>query len=170
MSFNETDGIKAWNIHNQIIENEKTRRELIFQNAELIHTLHDTKLYQAILGDEEAPWTAYIGQPELFYSASKVYTLDKIYQKFIKELGFKIDELVNIPISKLSNLISIVDKDNVKEWLNKADVLTTQDFQDEIRVATGHESYLNCPHKNTVLYSICSSCGFRHKGEHEEIK
>lgn len=165
---NEKDGIEAFRLHSEVGENEMLRRKLMFRNMELIHELHRTKGYKVILGDDEAPWSAYLGQHEVFYSASKIYTLDKIYGKFISELGLSMDQIVSIPTSKLSNLINVVNGDNVLEWLNKAKELTTQDFEDELRVATGKVSYLECPHKNTVLYSICQSCGFRHKGEHEE--
>jgi len=160
----EQEGIVAWNCHNQIVTNEIRRRELMLENMKLIHQIHNGKLYQVILGDEDAPWSAYLGQHETFYSASKIYTLDKIYGKFISELGLIGEQIVNIPTSKLANLIGVVTKENVEEWLDKAKELTTQDFEDELRKATGKVSYLDCPHKFKE-YEICSSCGFRHRKE-----
>lgn len=168
--MNEKDGLQAWSLHKQLIENEKQRRQLLLENMELIHTLHATKGYKAILGDEDAPWSAYLGHEDIFYSASQVYTYDKVYGKFIKELGIDITRIADIPTSKLSNLIKIVNLDNVEDWLSKAESLTTQDFEDELRKAHGKISYLDCSHKNTQIYSICQSCGFRHKGQHEEVK
>ena len=167
MIQNEKTGRKAWQLHEQIIENEKTRRLLLLSNMKNIHEMHSDKLYTAVLGDEDAPWSAYLGHQDIFYSASQVYTYDKIYGKFVKELNIDVDKLIDIPHSKLSNLVSIVTAENVDDWLSKAESLTTQDFDDELRVAKGGTSYLNCPHKY-VPYSICSSCGNRHKGEHTE--
>ncbi len=159
----EEVGNEAFVVHSQIAENEKQRRQLLLENAELIHLMHSKGLYKVILGDENAPWSGYLTQHELFYSASKVYMLDKIYLKFIKELELDPSEIADIPHSKLANLIGVVTEENVHEWLTKARTLTSQDFNDEIRVAQGKESYLTCPHRNQVTYDICSSCGFRHK-------
>lgn len=159
---NEKQGEVAFSVHNQIIENEKQRRSLFLQNMELIHEMHNKQYYKSILGDDEAPWSAYLGQHEVFYSASKVYTMDKIYSKFVKELEVDIDEISDIPSSKLSNLLSVVNRENVSDWLTKARVLTTQDFEDELRKAQGKISYLECPH-NFKEYEICAKCGFRHR-------
>jgi len=165
--MNEEQGKKAFTIHSQIAENEKQRRQLSIENAELIHIMHAEKLYKSILGDENAPWSAYLTQNELYLTASKVYMLDKIYGKFVKELGLDPNELADVPHSKLASLIGIVDKDNVEEWLTKAKELTSQDFNDELRIAQGKESYLNCKHSNEKIYAICQSCGFRHAPNEE---
>lgn len=159
---NEQEGERAWAFHKAIENNELERRNLLYSNMKLIHEMHAQKYYKTILGDEEAPWSAYLTQFETFYSASKIYTLDKIYLKFIKELQCVPESISSIPYSKLTNLIPVVTKENVKEWLTKAETLTSQDFNDEVRVAMGRESYLDCKHANTKNYEICQSCGFRH--------
>ena len=164
---NEEKGIKAWALHNAITNNEKLRRELFLENMKNINELYSDKLYRVVLGDEDAPWKAYLGQHEVFYTASKVYTMNKIYQKFVKELCIELSVIVEIPTTKLSNLLTVVTKENVMEWLTKASVLTTQDFQDELRKSQGKISYLDCKHETAELYTICNKCGFRHKGQHE---
>jgi hypothetical protein len=163
----EQDGERAWELHKQIIANEKMRRQLMFASMKAIHDLHSKKLYQVILGDEDAPWNAYLGQHEVFYSSGKVYMLDRIYRKYIQELELQPSDIYDVPFTKLATLIGVVKKDDVYEWLNKARDLTTQDFEDEIRKATGKMSYLECEHKNKVTYDICQSCGFRHKQSEE---
>lgn len=161
--MNEQTGEKAFKLHQQIAENEKQKRQLSIESAELIHLMHSEKLYKVILGDENAPWSAYLSQNEVYLSASKVYMLDKIYGKFIKELGLEVTQIVDVPYSKLANLIGVVTKENVEEWLNKSKVLTSRDFNDELRIAQGKESFFECSHRNQVNYSICQSCGERHK-------
>ncbi len=159
---NEQRGQFAWEAHKKISENEKARRILLIENARLINEVHSKKYYKDILGDENASWSAYLSLFETFYTASKVYMLDKIYLKFIKELGLHPEQIAHIPHSKLSNLIGVVNKENVAEWLTKVEELTSQDFNDELRKATGKISYLECDHHNSKDYSICASCGFRH--------
>ncbi len=158
----ENKGEEAWKIHKQIEERETIRRALLLKNAEAIHDMHSKGYYKVILGDDEAPWSAYLSQHELFYKASKVYQLDKIYLKFVKELGLKLEDIQDIPVSKLYNMIGVISKENFEDWIVKARELTSQDFNDELRKATGKESYLDCKHKFND-YEICSSCGFRHK-------
>ncbi len=169
MNENKTQeqGEIAFYLHNKVKENEIKRRQLLFESMEAIHEIHKSKQYKIILGDEDAPWSAYLGQHDTYYSASQIYAFDKIYSKFMFELGIKPEQIAQIPNTKLLNLVSVVNKENVLEWLNKAETLTTQDFEDELRVLKGGVSYLDCTHKY-VPYSICTSCGNRHKGQHEE--
>lgn len=167
--MNEEQGKKAWELHNKIRENETMRRLLFLDNMSVIHELHNSGLYKTILGDENAPWSAYLGQHEVFYTASKVYTMNKIYEVFITKLAITKEIIAEIPTTKLSNLVPIVTKENVDEWLVKAKELTTHDFNDELRKFHGKISYLDCSHQNTKLYTICSSCGFRHEGKHVTV-
>ena len=160
---NNKDGERAWFLHSHIKENEIKRRQLLLDSMEAINELYKDKLYQVVLGDAEAPWSAYLGQHSTFYSASQIYLFNKIYQKFIVELGVNRDEIADIPTTKLSSLIGVVNKENVLEWLQKAREFTNQDFQDEIRVSQGKESCLDCKHECEVDYKICQKCGFRHK-------
>lgn len=158
----EQQGEQGWALHKAIENNELERRRLLFENMALIHEMHNSKLYKVVLGDENAPWNAYLTQFGVFYSASKIYMLNKIYGTFIKGLGLTPEQIVDIPHSKLSLIISFVTKENVHEWLMKARELTSQDFQDEIRKVQGKESYLTCPHTFTE-YEICGKCSFRHR-------
>lgn len=160
---NEAIGNEAFSMHKQIANNELARRTLMLENSRLIHEMHSKGLYKVVLGDTNAPWSAYLSQHDTYYTASKIYMLDKIYGKFVKELGIDISVVADVPNSKLSAIISFVTKENVNEWLTKAGQLTSQDFQDEIRKAQGKVSYLECPHKKEVQYAICQSCSHRHK-------
>jgi len=169
MPNTENQGQKAFQLHANVIKNEQMRRVLLLESMAFIHELHNTGMYKSVLGDENAPWSAYLSQFEVFYSASKVYMFDKIYGKFIKELNLDPIIISQIPLSKLSALVKIVTKENVFEWLNKAESLTSHDFEDEIRKAHGKVSYLECPHSNERAYMICQSCGFKH-APHEERK
>lgn len=159
----EKDGEKAWVLHNEIVQNEQKRRGLLYNSMKAINELYSTKLYKTILGDDQAIWSSYLGQHGTYYSANQIYVMNKIYNKFIIELQLEAKDIVDISITKLSSLISIINKENVHDWLVKAQELTSQDFNDEIRVLQGHESYLDCKHDSEINYKICQKCGFRHK-------
>jgi hypothetical protein len=161
--MNKIDGEIAWNLHNQVVRNEQKRRELLLDNMKYLCELYDTKLYKVILGNEDSNWSAYLGQHETYYSRSQVYNFAQIYKRFTKELGLEPKDYIDIPQSKLQRLIKIVTIENVNDWLTKARELTTQDFDDEIRILKGEESYLDCKHLEIKKYESCQKCGFRHQ-------
>lgn len=164
----EREGEQAFFLHNKIIENEKQRRELLLENIKFLTEVYNKKLYKAVLGDEKAPWSAYLGQFETYYSKQKVFSFIQIYNKFVNELGLDSKILAEFPYSKLGLLVSVVNKENVNEWLEKARELTNQDFQDELRIAQGKKSYLDCEHEDMRKYEICQTCNFRHKQDEVE--
>lgn len=153
----------AFELHSEIIRNEQKRRILLLENMKHIHELHRTGLYKSVLGDENAPWSAYLSQHEVFYTRNKVYMLDKIYDLFVRQFAIDAERIAKIPQSKLSALLPIITKENADEWLTKAETLTSQDFNDEIRISQGKISYLNCPHSDTRELVECSTCGFKHR-------
>jgi hypothetical protein len=163
MSNNEEKGKLAMELHQLIMQNELNRRQLLFANMEHIGKMYHDKLYQVFLGDDTASWSAYMGQFDVFYTKSQVYLMNKIYQKFIKELGLDSKDISDIPHSKLGLLVNLVNKENVHLWLTKSRELTSQDFKDEIRKATGKVSYLACSHQEEVTYKICQTCSHRHR-------
>jgi len=165
----QIDGDTAFKLHQQIKSNELQRRELLAINSELLSKIKKNELYRAILGDDKAPWSAYLGQIEVMYSRHDVYNMIRIQQKYCEELGLKYETIADIPKSRLAIIIGIVTKDNVQDWLNKARVLTNQDFKDEFREAKGLPTTETCTHK-LEEYEICSICGFKHKKENCETR
>lgn len=153
----------AWALHKAIENNEMERRSLLFANMKLLNGLYSKGLYKIILGDENAQWSSYLSQHEVFYSRNKVFTMNRIFQKFIIELKLSVQEIFSIPITKLDSLLTVVTKDNVQDWLTKAQSLTNQDFNDELRIAQGKESYLNCEHSDEKTFKVCAKCGNRHQ-------
>lgn len=160
--FGEKEGQRAFELHKQIADNELERRRLLLVNMQFVNELHSSGLYKAVLGDEKAPWSAYLGQHEVFYSREKVWQYDRIWEVFVKGLRAKPEDIVDIPTSKLIALIPLINKGNLEKWLDEARALTTQDFNDEIRVAQGKVSYVDCKHR-FEKYEICRDCNFRHK-------
>lgn len=161
-------GELAFAIHKQIEENEQKRRLLLAQNAQLLFKVFDEKYYKELLGDEEAEWAGYLGQLELFYSRNQVDTYRKIYQKLTTQLGIAPDIWVDVPITRLFDLLPIVDEENYAEWFAAALSLTKKDWNIELRKAKGLETEEDETHQHEdVLYAICRTCGRRHKMPHD---
>jgi hypothetical protein len=158
------EGEYAWYLHNQIVENEKQRRKLLVESIKYLLEIKESGLFKAILGDERASWSAYLTQNDTFGSRNVIAYYIRIYDTFVKKWGLDTESFMDIPYSKLYLIVQIATKENIFDWLEKARNLTTQDFEDELRIAKGKKSYLDCQHRFDE-YEICSECGFRHKKE-----
>ena len=130
--------------------------------------MFEKELYKAVLGDENAPWSAFLGQVEIFYSRSRVNTLLRIYRKFTKELGMTPDDYFDVPLSRLEALLPVVEANNRQEWVDKARVLLRKDFDIELRQAKGLPFEDDDHEHDMVQYEICSRCGLKTKHDHAQ--
>jgi hypothetical protein len=156
----EEKGAKAFELHNGIRENEIMRRALFAQNAQLLNQMQETKLYREFLGDPEAEWNAYLSETEIYYSRNQVYEMIRIVKKFTEELGET--NYWDVPRSRLIELLPIVNKENVEEWIEKARVLIPSDWKIEVRQAKGLVTEDECSH-DYQTYEICKVCGQKHQ-------
>jgi len=159
----EKEGQEAFNIHRQIIENEAQRRKLLSLNVRLLKEVKDRQLYKTILGDKEADWVAYLGDIEIFYSRNEVYNLMRIYDKFIIDLDLNYATIADIPRSRLVELLPIVTKENVEDWLSCARNLTSRDFTNNIREEKGLPTTDDGHEHDYTEYEICKMCGEKHE-------
>jgi len=166
--MNEKIGKEAFELYDQIRENELHRRELMANNTELLYKIKERELYKAILGDENGEWAGFLGLVDVYYSRSDVNKLISIFKKFTLELEIKIEQIIDIPRTRLVDILKLVTKENVDDWLSKAKELTSRDWRIETREAKGLPTEDDCLHKYQK-YEICKICGERHKLEHSEI-
>lgn len=162
MIITETDGIIAFELHRKIALNEEVRRKLLMENMAALAQIKNKSLYKAILGDDHAPWSAYLGQLEIFYSRNETANYIRIYEKFIVELKIPQNEIFDVTRSRLFDMLPIVDASNVEELLSMAKIHSTEDWVNEMRVRRGKTSIDDCPHKMEE-YEICKDCGTKHK-------
>ena len=98
------------------------------------------------------------------------------FEMFLTEIGFKhatawnciriwrtfgkYKNLYDIDYFRLVRLLPIVSEENKGEWLEKAKALTPNDFNDEIRIAKGKISQLDCQHpeEEREYYFRCKIC------------
>lgn len=166
--MNEDTGNKAFELHKKITQNEAQRRELFTRNLLNLAEMHNKGLYKAYLGDEEAEWSGYLSEIEVFYTRNQVKDYLRIHKKFVEELGLSTDSFIHIPKGRLIDLIPIVTADNFQEWYYKAVVLTTKDWKIEIRKAKGVISEEDEHEHDYKTYDICRICGEKHVKRNEE--
>ncbi len=95
------------------------------------------KRYYEFLG--YPTFEAYIESPEVSFQRRSVYSLIAIYEKFVEELGYSVEELSAIDYSKLDRLLPILNVQPVahREWVQKAKKLSRRELEMEIRASKG---------------------------------
>jgi hypothetical protein len=161
----EERGDKAFLIHTAIVNNEKLRRELIAQNAKFLHDMQEDNLYKAILGDGvEGEWAGYLADLSLYYTRSKVFALTTLYKRLTVKLGIKEDVWAHVPLTRLMDALPVITAENWQTWFEKALVLTTKDWNIELRQAKGLPTEEDEAHEHNMdTYQICKTCGKREK-------
>ena len=160
----EINANEAFDIHSSIIEREKVRRELMISNVVDLVSLFDKQAFRAILGDENGSWSAYLSQLEVWYSRGTVEKWRKIYSRLTKELQIEPFSYIDIPESRLEDIVKIVkDKDDANDLFSKAKLLIPGDWKSEIFERRGKPTQDECNHEEEEIMAICKKCGFKHK-------
>jgi hypothetical protein len=115
--------------------------------------------FKTVLGDPDATWRAFIAQPELQpLKVSKADRLAKIYKVYITDMELTEEDILGVDSNSLHRLTNVVNKENVKDWLNKAKTLSRADLFREIKFGAVEKS--TCQHDwRTKQISICKLCG-----------
>ena len=109
------------------------------------------------------------------------------FEMFLTEIGFKHATAWNciriwrifgtyknldVDYFRLVRLLPVVNEENKSEWIEKAKVLTPNDFNDEIRIAKGKVSQLDCkcPFEEQEFYTRCRICQKWKRREKDEFK
>jgi len=76
---------------------------------------------------------------EIDFKQRKAMYLVAIFRKFVVELGLKSEEFNDIDWSKMAQLCRVVNRENYKEWFEKARKIGIKDLTTAIRVELGDE-------------------------------
>lgn len=158
----------AFSTHRQIEANEKLRRQLLVDNASLLVDMLDKDYYKDILGDETAPWSGYLGQIEIYYSRYQIDSYVRVYKKLVGKLGIPAKAWMDIPITRLTDCLKLIDATNYEDWFSNALVLTSKDWTIKVRDAKGLVTEETEGHEhNMEQYEICTQCGLKQKHRHD---
>lgn len=156
---------KTFEVHEQIVENERIRRILLLQNIIALKRLKEDESYKDILGEDGGTWLEYLGHIEIYYPRAQVFSLLKCVSKL---LSFNIDveeitDVAAIPASRLRKITPFLTEKNYHHWLSVARTYVGKDFTIEIKKAKGepHEEDGHDHDYTEVL--ICDICGQKHK-------
>ena len=159
------DTTKVFEAYQRLQSLQGASRGVDLELAKELSELKKDENYRIIMGDTEASWKAFLCQPEINLHVAKADRLVKIYQKYIQELGLSTEDIYGVDSNILVRLASVVTKDNVGEWIEKAKNLSRADVYREIKFGAIDE--MKCEHNYTrKIVCTCVKCGTR-KIEHE---
>ena len=162
--MNKEHSNEAFQRHQNICEREKQRKLLLIENIVDLVSMYNSEDYKLILGDENSPWSGYLGQIEIFYSRAKVERWRKIWKQLISKWDFTPEELFEVPETRLEDICSIgVSKVHISELLEQAKQLTAHDWKIIVDKAKGKVTSEDCKHEDSKTFKICSKCGFKEK-------
>ncbi len=161
--MNEDNSKKAFEVHSEIVQNEKMRRVLLAKNSQLLSEMLQDDNFRLILGDESAPWSAYLGQIETYYSRSKANALIRVFRKMHSISPESVVMYADIPTTRMTEILPILDIQNCAEWLEKARTLVRKDWDIEVRKAKGKITQEDEHEHEMISYQQCEKCGLKIK-------
>ena len=92
----------------------------------------------------------YCGQPEVDLSVNRCNKLIRIYDRWVEDYGYKVEELEGIDTEKLDIAQSQATDENYEEWLERARLLSRADLK---ALTPGSE------HRYKAYSVTCPFCG-----------
>lgn len=128
----------AESVHQKILLLKKDIGKRFYKLGAYLKQVRDFELYKEI-GCES--FEEYIGQPELSFKRSTVYSLIGVYEEFFSEESnhLDIENIEEIDYTKLDKIrrFHYLPKEQFEEWVEKARVLSLSDLIDEIKEVRG---------------------------------
>lgn len=159
---------ETFQIHQAIARNEKERRLLMWVNAKLLSHMEESGSYKTILGDPAGKWVQYLAQLEVFYPRSTIYKMVRIYRTLTKEFDINEDRYDDIPVNRLFDVVGFIEKATAEEWFTKARILTTRDWNIELRLQKGLVTEEQEHEHVDEEFGICTVCGRKERIHSEE--
>lgn len=126
--------------------------ESIYRQGEYLYKLKKDKLYRYVFGDTDQSWNSFCA--EIGIPVSTVDYRVLLYERYVIDCGFKIEELVGHSTKKLSRALPVIkNKRDANRVIALADSLSESDFLKEIGLSKDH---LHEPSNKDV--KICKIC------------
>ena len=155
----------AESIHQKIIILKKDIGKRFYKLGAYLKQVRDFELYREIGCDS---FEEYIGQPELSFKRSTVYSLIGVYEDFFEKESNQLDieNIEEIDYTKLDKIrrFKYLPNEEFAEWVEKARVLSLSDLIEEIKEAKGEviddgkRSEIP-PESETYKEVVCPACG-----------
>ena len=125
---------KAQANHQRIVElKQGAMRSFILLGKEL-KTNKEERYFQAL---GYLTFEAYIESPMVGMGRRSVYSLIAIYETFVEELDYSLDELSKVDYSKLDRILPVINVQSIahREWFEKAKTLSQRELERDVKEA-----------------------------------
>ena len=162
MSNEEQKAEKSFKVCSELKENTRIIRELTIKNIPLFEEILNNEYFKIDLGDEDATWSAFLGQPDVMYSRSNVNTWIKIKKKLVDEYGMKLEDFWGIKLSKLE-IIAMYSRDieHAQKLIKEAKVLLPSDWKDLANSLMGKPVSDDGHLHEYCKFEQCKKCGHK---------
>jgi len=127
--FLKKDIQEAFNLNQELKKYVEGTTLFYLQTGRISKIIRDNKYYLAL--DEECKtFNQYIAT--LGISQGHIYNSIRIYEKWVLEYGYNVDDLAEVPYSKLLMISPITTAENKDEMLAQAKVLSRSDLKHNI--------------------------------------
>ena len=143
--------INAHNLHERLVtlKGEIMGRGLMV--GKILYEIQENELYLTLGYDT---FETYIADPDLAFKRSTAYKLKGIYEQWVLNFGYKIEDLKPIAQDKLIEAGKVAHEETKDEWLEKARSLSRSDLNIETAEAKG-----KVVHDIPPRPSKCDICG-----------
>ncbi len=134
--------------------------------GEYLYNIREHRLY-------EPQWSSFVEFCfELRMTQSSINRLIQLHKVFVLDYGLSKKSITHAGVSNLFDVMAVIkNKEDAKEWLAKAEILTRGDLRRELMEHKTGVDIAKCRHKDYYLLKICRGCGDRmQEYEKEEIK
>ena len=127
------DQIVAFRFFNQLKDLIRKQGLLYLDIGRLLMIIRDEDYYQHFGYDT---WLEFVNSGEITIKQSTIYAYISIYEMYVMKYGITLDALAEIPWDKLHLALPAVrragGKEEVKEWVIKAEKLSRSDLRIEV--------------------------------------
>lgn len=144
----------AFNLYQQTIELVKNQRKLFLELGYVLSQIKKNDLYKEIGDGGFNTWRSFLANPEINITPSTADVYIKVYEFYIEKLNMTKDEVLLIPLNRLSMMkfkLEGMNETERGELIEKAKTLSAGDFKIEL-VDNGIE------HKRAINVTRCGVC------------
>lgn len=164
-------GEVAFGLNKELVANELARRGLLVRNIEILEEIFSKGLYRDILGDPNAEWAGYLGSIDVYYTRAEVNRWLKIKKRLADEFGFDLQEILDIPVTRLEAVAILSgDSKHAEELIGYARNMLPRDWNEEVRKLKGKHIEDDGHAHDWKRVAICKICNSKHAldEEHQE--
>lgn len=154
MTEKEAKAEELFNLIKNLKDEDEKQKQHFINIGEILNYIKKNKLY-FYHGTHIKDWLDFLKDIGISYT-------EFVHMSSVRNMVTNLEDerILQIPLSRLKQLskISKTGKD-LEEMIEKALSLPIKDWNDEVRMAEGLQSYLTCDHSETEEFQHCKKCG-----------